>query len=40
MYDCDFFKVMPRIAEQLEFMKARAVTVCVKAGIGRKVGHK
>ena len=31
---------MPRIAEKLEFMKGRAVKVCAKAGIGRKVGHK
>jgi len=33
---------MIRIAEQLEFMKVRAVTVCAKVGIGRKAkaGHK
>jgi len=31
---------MPRIAEKLEFMKVRAVTVCVRAGIGRKVGYE
>jgi hypothetical protein len=30
---------MPKIAENLGFMKAGAVTVCAKAGIGRKVGH-
>ena len=40
MYDCGFFKVMVRIAEKLEFMKGRAVKVCVKARIGRKVEHK
>jgi len=31
---------MIRIAEKLEFMKVRAVTVCAKVGIGRKAGHK
>ncbi len=31
---------MPKIAEKLGFMKVRAVTVCAKAGIGRKAGHK
>jgi hypothetical protein len=31
---------MPRIAEKLEFMKVKAVKVCAKARIGRKVGHK
>ncbi|MHC4479133.1 MAG: hypothetical protein ACYTEL_26205 [Planctomycetota bacterium] len=31
---------MQRIAEELEFMKGRAVKVCAKAGIGRKAGHK
>ena len=31
---------MPRIAEKLEFMNVRAVTVCAKARIGRKVRHK
>jgi len=31
---------MQRIAEKLEFMKERAVKVCAKARIGRKVGHK
>jgi len=31
---------MIRIAEQLEFVKVRAVTVCAKVGIGRKAGHK
>jgi hypothetical protein len=31
---------MPRIAEKLEFMKVRGITVCAKAGIGRKAGHK
>jgi len=31
---------MPRIAEKLEFIKGRAVKVCTKAGIGRKVGHQ
>jgi hypothetical protein len=31
---------MPRIAEKLEFMKGRAVKVCAKARIGRKVGYK
>jgi len=31
---------MPRIAEKLEFMKRRAVKVCVKARIGRKVWYK
>jgi hypothetical protein len=31
---------MPRIAEKVEFMKVRAVTVCTKAGIGRKAGNK
>ncbi len=31
---------MIRIAEQHEFMKVRAVTVCAKAGIRRKEGHK
>jgi hypothetical protein len=31
---------MPRIAEKLEFMKARAVKVCAKRGIGRKAGLK
>jgi Holliday junction resolvase len=29
---------MIRIAEKLGFMKVRAVTVCAKAGISRKVG--
>jgi len=31
---------MIRIAEKLGFMKAQSVTVCVRIGIGRKVGHK
>jgi hypothetical protein len=31
---------MLRIPEELEFMNVRAVTVCAKVGIGRKVGHK
>jgi len=31
---------MQRIAEKLEFMKGRAVKVCAKAGIGRKVGFQ
>jgi len=31
---------MPKIAEKLEFMKGRAIKVCAKAGIGRKLGHK
>jgi hypothetical protein len=31
---------MLRIAEKVEFMKGRAVKVCAKAGIGRKVGHE
>jgi hypothetical protein len=31
---------MPRVAEKLEFMTRRAVKVCTKAGIGRKVGHE
>ena len=30
--------LMIRIAEKLGFMKVRAVTVCAKAGISRKVG--
>jgi len=31
---------MARIAEKIEFMTARAVKVCTKVGIERKVGHK
>ncbi len=31
---------MIRIAEQHEFMKVRAITVCAKVGIGRKARHK
>jgi len=31
---------MITIAEQLEFMKVRAVTLCAKVVIGRKAGHK
>ena len=31
---------MIRIAEKLGLMKVRAVMVCAKVGIGRKVGHK
>ncbi|MGA2323923.1 MAG: hypothetical protein ABSG22_08755 [Sedimentisphaerales bacterium] len=31
---------MPKLAENLGFMKVGAVTVCAKAGIGRKEGHK
>jgi len=31
---------MAKIAEKLEFMKVRAVMVCAKVGIGRKVRHK
>jgi hypothetical protein len=31
---------MPRIAERLEFMNAKAVKVCIKAGSGRSPGHK
>jgi hypothetical protein len=31
---------MRRIAENLGFMKMRAVMVCVKVGVGRKVGTK
>jgi hypothetical protein len=31
---------MIRIVEKLGFIRARAVAVCAKAGIGRKVGHK
>ena len=32
--------LLQRIAEKLESMKGRAVKVCAKAEIGRKVGHK
>jgi len=31
---------MIRIAEKLGFIRVRAVAVCAKAGIGRKVGHR
>jgi hypothetical protein len=31
---------MIRIAKKLGFIRARAVAVCAKAGIGRKGGHK
>ena len=31
---------MIRIAEKLEFMTGRAVTVCAKVDIGRNAGHK
>jgi len=31
---------MQRIAEKLDFTKGRAVKVCAKARVGRKVGHK
>jgi len=31
---------MRKIAEKLEFMNSRAVKICVKVGIGRKVRHK
>ncbi len=31
---------MPKIAEKLDFRKGRAVKVCAKARIGRKVRHK
>jgi len=31
---------MLKIAEKLDFMKVRTVTVCAKTGIGRKVGYK
>ena len=31
---------MIRIAEKLGVMKVRAIMVCEKVGIGRKVGHK
>ena len=31
---------MPRIAEKLEFMNVKAITVCAKARIGRKVRRK
>jgi hypothetical protein len=31
---------MPRIGEKLESMKARAVKVCAKGGIGKKAGLK
>jgi hypothetical protein len=31
---------MPTIAEKLEFVKAGAVMVCPKTGIGRSPGHK
>jgi hypothetical protein len=31
---------MLKIAVKLEFMIVWAVTVCAKAGIGRKAGHK
>jgi hypothetical protein len=31
---------MIRIAEKLGFIRVRAVAVCVKVGISRKVGHK
>ena len=33
-------RLMIRIAEQHEFIKVMAVTVCVKVDIGRKAGHK
>jgi hypothetical protein len=31
---------MMRIPDELQFMKGRAVTVCTKACIERKTGHK
>ena len=31
---------MIRITEKLGFVRTRAVAVCAKVGIGRKVGHK
>jgi hypothetical protein len=31
---------MQKIAENLGFRKVGVVTVCAKAGIGRKAGHK
>jgi len=31
---------MIKIAEQLEFVKVRAVMVCAKVGIGRKAEHQ
>jgi hypothetical protein len=31
---------MIRIAEKLGFIRVRAVAVCAKVGISRKVGHK
>ncbi|MHC4636555.1 MAG: hypothetical protein ACYTBP_01755 [Planctomycetota bacterium] len=31
---------MIKIAEKVGFMKTRAVKVCAKVGIRRKVGHK
>ena len=31
---------MCEISEKPGFMKVRAVTVCAKAGIGKKAGHK
>jgi hypothetical protein len=30
---------MPRIAEKVEFITARAVKVCAGTGIGRSLGH-
>jgi len=32
--------MMRKIAEKFEFMNSRAVKICVKVGIGRKVRHK
>jgi hypothetical protein len=31
---------MIRIAEKVVFIRVRAVAVCAKTGIGRKIGHK
>ena len=31
---------MRKIAEKLDLIKARAIKVCAKVGIERKVGHK
>ena len=36
----DWVWIMFEIGEKPGFMKVRAVTVCAKAGIGRKAGHK
>ncbi len=38
--DTDWIWLLIKIVEKLEFMKVRAVMICSKTGIGKKVEHR